>query len=516
MALPHPKKPQPRDKKWVSSLDNTIKSKSSWRSIKKSISTPAHGYQSHKKSTGGSWLIFIILLIGALLGWIYRDSLSKIFTDTTIDTGKNITGEYTLFVGKEVTFTGTLERNPSTRYSYTHTLQDNNYGTIGLRSSMINLYELQGEVSLHGKVVDFTNNMYIVEVSSIVTPSTGSGSDILYFATPWVLVQNITKDGFSITQNTTTKTISIVNPTTNAQINIRYFTCTSEKTYDCKQFEESFSTTSGAQSVDMYGNKFYKLNDANTWFANLENRYGIYIETSHEQLFPMIMEKIQFITTEWAEKYLITTAKTLCKTSDARLQMISSWSLVSTMTWFVWNIIGTDTNLKDMNCLLSFNPEDLTTVTASLAIKSGFDPVNEVTATWSVPVVDTKEPIVKEPSTSLPTPSTNQFPLKPGKEILFSTRGMTIVFPSPNISFVSTTISEWPQELQCNAQTNIVEYAKKDQIVTNPSVSLYFCTGTIPSSLSSSYRIIPVGTTTILVQVNDASWVNFANAITIN
>lgn len=521
MALPQPKKPQIRNKK-TSSTPTSLGQQTSVVSKKQYTDSSRSVY--HKKNTGGSRLIFAILLVLALCWWMYRDSLSRFFLDPKIDTGKNITGEYTLFVGKDVILTGTLERNPSTRYSYTHFMDEVNYGKVGLRSSTINLYELKDEVSLQGKVVDFVNNMYIIEIGKVI-PQQATWSQILYFPTPGILIEDIVKDWFTVTQNNTTKTIAIINPTTNAFINIRYFVCTPEKTYDCSLFEKSFKTATGAQSVDEYENTFYKLNDENTWFANLDDRYGIYIETSNAQLFPLIIEKTQFITDEWAEKHLSTTAKTLCKQNDVRLQNITSGSLSQMNTGFIWNIDGTDTNLNIVQCKLSFNPENLETITSIWVMKDQWSGTVNVpttitwdTTTWNIVTWNTTAPKDKEPtipSTSLPSPSGNQFPLRPGKELLFSTRGMTLSFPSPNISFVSTNISEWPQGLKCNAQTNIVEYSKKDKVSTNPSVSLYFCTGNIPSALSSSYRIIVSGTTTILVQVNDASWVDFANAITV-
>ena len=76
--------------------------------------------------------------------------------------------------------------------------------------------------------------------------------------------------------------------------------------------------------------------------------------------------------------------------------------------------------------------------------------------------------------------------------MLFSTRGMTIVFPSPNISFSSTNISDTVSGVKCSVKTNVVEYAKKDQVNSNPSVVLYFCANK-PTSLTDTMRILSVG-----------------------
>ena len=253
----------------------------------------------------------------------------------------------------------------------------------------------------------------------------------------------MTKDGFSITQNTSTQSLAITNPATKANINIRYFPCANEKTHNCVQFEESFKNTSGSRSVDDYGNTFYKLNDENTWFANIDKRYGIYIETSNAQLFPLIIENVQFITSAWANQHLSTTAKTLCKDDMKRLQEITSGSIQQTTKSLTWIVEGTDTNFNTISCQVVFNPQNLSDVTASLVAPKPTTPSTgtlEQEPTISTGTLPTQG--VDTPSSSLPVSSQSQFPLRPGKELLFSTRGMTISFPSPNISFVSTNSTE--------------------------------------------------------------------------
>lgn len=515
MTVPKAKKPQSRSEK--KSIIEKKSHQATWIH-KKPLPMPntTTKYYTKNKSSGWSWLVFFVILIAVVVWWNYRDNLSTLITDTKIDTGKNISGANNLFVGKDITLEWVIERNNVTRYSYTHTLADDIHGTVWLRSSSLNLYELTGQVTVQGKVSDFINNMYIIEVTQVKhTDGDDSWSGVLYFSTPWLLLQNIAKDGFTVVQNTSTKTIAINNATTSATINIRYFVCTPEKTYDCSQFEASFQNTSWSRSVDNYGNIFYKLNDENTRFSNLDNRYGVYIETSNSQLFPLIIEKSQFITNEWTEKHLSTTAKTYCKQDAKRLQEITSGSLAQTTTWFQWMIDGTDNNFEKISCILTFNPEQLENVVATL-IQTETTPMDNTTVQPEEPVIIDDEPSSPATtSTSLPSSSTTQFPLRPGKELLFSTRGMTVSFPSPNISFASSNISEWPNGMKCNAQTNVVEYAKKDQLSTNPSLVLYFCSDT-GTKIDNTMRQISLWSTTIVIEAKDPSWINFANGITIN
>lgn len=513
MALPQAKKPKARvQKKTSGSTKDGSVSLQKKQIPQQAFTTPVTLLQEKKSSWGRLW--FIILLCIVILWWLYRDNLSSILTNTTIDTGKPLSWANNLFVGKDIVLTWSITRNTVTKYSYTHMLTTIDYGDLWLRSSSVNLYGLSWSVEVKWKIVDFSNNMYIVEVSGLGTGQhTQTGSDTLYFSTPGLLIKNLEKDGFEITQHNTTNTISLVNSSTNAKINIRYFVCSKEKTYDCAVFEESFKNSSGAQSVDSYDNIFYKLNDANTRFANLDDRYGIYIETSSAQLFPFVVEKSQFITNAWAKKYLSTPAKSVCVNNTLSLQEITSWSLAQTGNLMIWNIQGTDNNFENLSCIVTFDPEQIDTLSGQIVKgKQTPDPIIPEANTGST----TEQVVATSWSTTanLPSSSTPQFPLRPGKEMLFSTRGMTIAFPSPNISFSSTNIFDTVSGVKCSVKTNVVEYAKKDQVNSNPSVVLYFCANK-PTSLTDTMRILSVGWTTILIEVKNPAWTNFANAITI-
>ena len=521
MSLPSPKKPTSR---WWNKL--TVKKDTSPRqknssSMGKASSLPKiernKVASSPKKTSWWSRRLFFIIVFLLVIWWIYRESLTSFVKNPNIDTGQTISGANTLFVGKDILVQGPIERNSNKKYSYTHILQDSTYGKIWLRSSTINLYGLSGDISLAGKIVDFTNNMYILEVASIVTPEDEiSWGTVLYFNKPGLLLQNMTQDGFVITENTSTQSVNIINPLTKANINLRYFVCGKDKTYNCSEFVKSFKNTSGTQSVDSYDNIFYKLNDENTWFANIDDRYGIYIETSNPQLFSFIIEKSQFITLTWVKEFLTPKAIEYCKQWDKRLQNITTGSLVQNKTGFVWNITGTDTQANAISCVLQFIPNDLEkSIVATIGQeKNQIQNVEQPNLSWTDEVKKDPISIPGDWSTSLPTASVKQFPLRPGKELLFSTQGMTITFPSPNISFSSLNTTQWPEWLQCSARTNVIEYAKKDKLMTEPSVSLYFCKWNL-SSLPSNIRKISLNGMMILVQVNDASWTDFANAIII-
>jgi hypothetical protein len=92
-----------------------------------------------------------------------------------------------LFVGKNIEITGTIEKATTTRYNYTHTINDQTYGTLGLRSSTINLNALSGDTQIQGQIIDFVNNMYVVDVTQAAMLSQDKEtptSALLYFPRP--------------------------------------------------------------------------------------------------------------------------------------------------------------------------------------------------------------------------------------------------------------------------------------------------------------------------------------------
>lgn len=86
---------------------------------------------------------------------------------------------------------------------YTHRLETIDYGTIGLRSSILDLSSLSGEMEFHGTVVDFAQNMYIFEVSSVQAPVPVQQSgqimdDITYIAPIGLILAGLSQDNFQL------------------------------------------------------------------------------------------------------------------------------------------------------------------------------------------------------------------------------------------------------------------------------------------------------------------------------
>ena len=80
--------------------------------------------------------------------------------------------------------------------------------------------------------------------------------------------------------------------------------------------------------MDSYGNTFYKLADAKTWFASIDNQRGIYLESEDATLVPRVIKHIQFINNIRAKKTFLTTAKDICISPSLTINMPSTFAIV--------------------------------------------------------------------------------------------------------------------------------------------------------------------------------------------
>lgn len=468
--------------------------------------------------------MIIILLIVAITGWAFRKDIASFIKTSNTDIWSNLYNrEFSM--GEELDLMGELTKNDVTSYPYTHSIQDETHGTFGLRSSSINLYTLTGEVRILWKIVDYTNSLYILEVIEASTQETEGQEKILYFPTPWVLINNITKKGFTITQSNAQETINIINTTNGDHINIRYFVCGTDELVNCENYQNKL-TKERDISKDTYNTTYYTLEDRQSWFASLDNRYGVIIEVSRHQLFPYIIENIEFITQERAQKNLLTSAKSMCVEGNQRLQNIDEETLFQSGDKFIWTLRWTDGQNNAFECIVSFDPSNVRdSLDAKIEASSWED-------TESSPTQDTDEEHNTDTSdqdstqdtdqptnditqdTKINSSSDTQFPLRQDKGLEFTThQGDKIIFPSPNIYFESQNILQWPNHQDCSIQMNIVEYAQQDNI-DNPSVSVYFCNGTITTP-SNNFRVMRRAQWVILIEAHDSSWIDFANNIRI-
>lgn len=542
-TLPTPKKPSARSGRQTTTSSEITKkpSKPTLKQASKqqktatitkkipSLPTPPSRQQTlHKKKQKKSLYRIWLLLIWLIWLWGYYLS-TNLQPNGSHDLIINQSDDV-LFVGKDITVQWTLSPLNIRRKIYTHTITDTHYGTLGVRSQKVNLFELTGSITLHGIIKDFINNTYIIEVDRVDTPTpteTQSSWALLVFSQPGLIIKNMAQDGFSISQQAGSPigTITIINPTSKAQVVMRYFACNTQEAYNCKRFQESFESTVGVQFTDSYNNKFYKLKDSMTWFVNLDNLYGVYIETSNQDLLTMIIKNTQFITNTWATHNVSPIVKNICSQSWSVITQLTSSNLHHQWDDIIRTVQGIGSDYDTIQCSIHVNPitisqSSLVSLTRTTGTKNNTVVINPTSQTGKVeqpPVTQDKQQPTSTNSnqSSLWSVSVPQIPLKPGKEMTFSTKWLSLSLPSPNIAFASSTINTTINNLKCSTKTQIILYANKTNLQTNPSVVIYFCSTGTPTPATDT-RVISTKNQTLQIQALDPAWTNFINNIKVN
>lgn len=194
-SIPTPKTPTERKASKTTHTKTIVTKKTPTKTT--TLPTPPSRKQKQPQQQNKSYLLVVvaIVIIGLLL-WTQKEKLlNKAETNTT----ENLTinqGDDTLFVGKDIITQGIISTGKNTKAKYTHLIQSP-YGELGLRSLGVNLNEFSGDVQIEGKVIDFINNLYVVQVTKI-TPSTdkttSTNDPIVYFSQPGLLIKNLNKE----------------------------------------------------------------------------------------------------------------------------------------------------------------------------------------------------------------------------------------------------------------------------------------------------------------------------------
>lgn len=550
MAIPTPKVPAKRS--WSIDTTPTISQKKSasvfknkqtnkWSPskvvskplVKKPLPTPPSRELFHQekntrsKSTSMSSIlstIISLLIIGVVGFWLwtnrasiinYLESLGLRWDNTLQQVDPNA-----LFVGKEVSLTGTLLPWWKQWY-YTQTLQNSIYTKLWLRSTSINFKDFTWEVQLGGQVVDFVDGTYVIDVTSIqslIMPMVETGKyidGIQYIPQAGLIIGDMKSDGLLLNEwwSANPNIIIITNTITNTDLVIRYFSCDESVAQNCKRFSESFNKSVGIDFVDSFGNVFYKLADGNTWFVSLDNRIGMYIETKEASMVPLVIKNIQFVTDSWAKKTFESKALSICISQDLSLRSTDSIRLVPHDGDVAVEVVGNTNTAKKATCLIGLDPNN--SLAGKLITLQELDKEEDTTDADIDSVIEDVNPETSIPTSATTPLSTNgvkQFALKPGKEVKFTTRGNTIIFPSPSISYNSYTPSEAIAWLKCSIATRVINYANKANLTTSPDIILYGCASGTPK-LDNTMTSFDAKGMTYIVKVNNPAWVDFANNI---
>ena len=188
---------------------------------------------------------------------------------------QTIREQYDLQIGDNITLNGLIVPDGDMG-SYTHTIVDEFYGVVGLKSrTNLNIYK--GPVMLEATIDSFLQekDMFVVWVDNVVLLPEDQEQEVVeetvarYIRSAGIYFPVSFFDIYDDLDTRRAGTIIVTDDEESYSIN--YFLCTSDKAdTDCLYLEDSFSATATKVFTTNDGMTFYKMSEADSWFAHNE------------------------------------------------------------------------------------------------------------------------------------------------------------------------------------------------------------------------------------------------------
>lgn len=458
----------------------------------------------HKKNGVSVWTLVLVIVITFLVAFLVFKNLNNIGNRISWGALEQSTG---FTVGQSIALSGTVVQNGD-YITYTHTMTLADGTVVGLKSKTIDLGMYSGLVEIQGIVEKLQNTLFIIEVTSASgssAVSTGVAVNTmtqqgLYIAAAGVYFPYDFGDTYTLKNKGENWEIKIIRASNAQSISVEYFGCTTaDSNKNCAQLIKNFSPMAEKTFTDSNGNKFYKLEWVNSWFAT-NDYFGYFINDIPEQEVKDIVSAIVIVNKSYVSETLVPRMLSLCTDSTVTLQSVSSQT------------VG-----KDLNGL--YVQLQWATANGTAWCKVVLDPSSSL---WGVKLSFTPS---STPGTST-TPSSldfsvAQFPVNMAKALTYTstTKWYTIVFPSSNISYAGATLDEDFEisGLKCSSQMNVIKYSDKALLATNPTVKIFECTAkkdiTLPSNAFLQTKV--ADGRIFLIEIMDGAWKDFAQNISI-
>lgn len=421
--------------------------------------------------------------------------------------------------GDEISLTGVIVDDGDLRF-YTHTLTHPEYGVLWLKSRNINLSAHKWSVQLQWTINAEVDGMVVIDVTSVIllpenaTDALDATTSEQYIRSAGIHFPVAFAMQYTITESSNNK-IAFSDQQANIHT-IQYFTCKQDRSdKDCSYLASTFAQTASKVFTTTDGMTFYKMPEVDSWFTHNDGLLGYFFNETSEATMLTLSKQIDFPTIKSIEQRVIPQATSLCADASRRLGEIDDYRLILKSNSIHLTITGS-VGSQVANCDLVIDYAQ-----PQRALLTSFT-VQETEQTQQIQEEDTEQSEQTQPVIA-PSPfdiDVPQFAINLEKPFVFtSSRGHTISFPSQNIAFAQSEVTQdvLLSSLNCYAQQNIVSYANKSVLATSPSVVLYECTrapqdDTLPKQYvvyrSSEKR-------NFIVHVLDGAWRDFANNISI-
>ncbi len=469
--------------------------------------------QSTQKKSGVSpRTLVIVIIVTFLVAFFLVKNLGTIgdrISWSSAETGARLS------VGQSVSLTGEILQNGD-YITYTHTITTTDYGVVGIKSKTIDLNQYSGITLVQWVVEKQQNNLFIVEVTSASGASavwTGTAVNTMtqewtYIATAGVYLPYNFGNNYTLQNNGEGNQIKVIRTSNNQAISLSYFACTtSDESKDCAKMVKTFSSSAEKTFSTSNGDKFYKLEGVNSWFAT-NDFMGYFINDIPEQEVKDVANAMIIVNKSYVAETLVPKMMSLCTDGTVNLQSVTSQNMGKDFNGLyvqlMWPVAG-----GTAVCKVVLDP--------SLSVggkKLSFTPTLSTTTTTNTNTNTTNTPSGLDFSVK-------QFPINMAKALTYtsSSKWYSMVLPSSNISYAGVTLDEDfdISGLRCSSQMNVIKFSDKALLNTNPTVKIFECTAkkdiTLPSNAFLQTKLSDGRI--FLIEIMDGAWKDFASNITI-
>lgn len=408
--------------------------------------------------------------------------------------------------------------------NYTHTIDDVEFGKVGLKSSKVNLNKYSKEVYLEWIVEKLYQGMPIISVDTIYYLDLDDEEifeedpdwmsfDSKYLPSLGVFLDSDFFEQYSLINEWSNGILKIKNIETNEIAEINYFNClTSDNNKNCDRFNEMFKESSSQKFVDSYGVTYYKQPETQSWFFSNDSIFGYFLNDYPDNDGKNLLKAIQAVNQKFVEKNILNKVDLLCwewwkwiKTVTSSKLYFQGGKLLLDLEWkndldLFKCQLELDLNLKNMAKMTSL--ENLWQVEKEESSDSSSSnwKNEEINYDWTSDVA--------------------QFPINLEKSLTFTSRkGFSYTFPSSNIAYSAQNSQEDFSQLwvNCYSVMHVVQYSEKDLVEQNANVKIYECS--IKNWFDDSDQKLiykQVWDRHFVIETIDPAWLQFAHNIAIN
>lgn len=420
--------------------------------------------------------------------------------------------------GDDVSLTGVIVSDGDLRF-YTHTLDHTEYGIVGLKSRNINLSAYKGAVEVAWTIDTEIDGMVVIDVSSVIllpedaAIQTGIQTSEQYIRSAGIYFPVAFAMQYTISEASSNKIV--FSDDQENTYTIQYFNCTqNEGDKDCNYLASRFAESASKVFTTADGMTFYKMPEIDSWFTHNDGLLGYFFNETSEAAMLTLSKQIDFPTIKSIEQRVIPQATSLCSDTSRRLGEVNEYSLLLKNNSIHLAITGSvGSQVASCDLVIDYAQPQRALLTKFAVQEVEQTPEISASGEESAPT----QPVVAPNPFDIDVP---QFAINLEKPFVFtSSRGHTISFPSQNIAFAQSEVTQdvLLSSLNCYAQQNIVSYANKATLDTSPSIILYECTrAPQDGSVPTQYVVYKTAEKrNFVVHVLDGSWWDFANNIII-